>query len=54
MHGEVQSELILNRAALVRNQFGSYLIPYLIIEIECIGRLKLVYSYPGRYLGTAF
>ena len=28
---EVQSELISNRAAPVRNQFGSYLIPYLII-----------------------
>ena len=51
---EVQSELISNCAALVRNQFGSYLIPYLIIKIECIGRLKSVYSYPGRYLGTAF
>ena len=51
---EVQSELISNCAALVRNQFGLYLIPYLIFEKECIGRLKSVYSYQGRYLGTAF
>jgi len=31
---EVQSELISNHAALVQNQFGPYLIPYLIFEID--------------------
>ena len=44
---EVQSELISNRAALVRNQFGSYLIPYL---MERIGRLKLVTVQLPRYV----
>jgi len=47
---EVQLELISNRAALVRNQFGSYLIPYLIFEIERIGRLKLVTVQLPRYV----
>ena len=43
---EVPSELISNRA-LVQNQFGSYLIPYL---MERIGRLKLVTVQLPRYV----
>ena len=47
---EVQSELISSRAALVRNQFRSYLILYLIFEIECIGHLKSATVQLPRYV----
>ena len=47
---EVQSELISNRAALVRNQFGSYLIPYRIFEIEHSGRLNSATVQLPRYV----
>ena len=43
---EVQSELISNRAALVRNQFGSYLIPYLIFGIDL---KSATVQLPGTY-----